>query len=104
MEHMENAQLITISIKNEVNIKSYPPVSDIQAVKRTMNKMIDLHTEVSKKFFTKPFKKISLCCTTYVTNITIVLVFNKVTLQSTHWSIQTLSISGGDSSCSWVFY
>ena len=39
-----------------------------------------------------------------VTNITIVLVFNKVTLQSTHWSIQTLSISGGDSSCSWVFY
>ena len=40
----------------------------------------------------------------FVTNITIVLVFNKVTLQSTHWSIQTLSISGGDSSCSWVFY
>ena len=39
-----------------------------------------------------------------VTNITIVLVFNKVTLQLTHWSIQTLSISGGDSSCSWVFY
>ena len=38
-----------------------------------------------------------------VTNITIVLVFNKVTLQSTHWSIQTLFISGGDSSCSWVF-
>ena len=30
--------------------------------------------------------------------------FNKVTLQSTHWSIQTLLISGGDSSCSWVFY
>ena len=30
--------------------------------------------------------------------------FNKVTLQSTHWSIQTLFISGGDSSCSWVFY
>ena len=30
--------------------------------------------------------------------------FNKVTLQSTHWSIQTLSISVGDSSCSWVFY
>ena len=30
--------------------------------------------------------------------------FNKVTLQSTHWSIQTLPISGGDSSCSWVFY
>ena len=29
--------------------------------------------------------------------------FNKVTLQSTHWSTQTLSISGGDSSCSWVF-
>ena len=39
-----------------------------------------------------------------VTDITIVLVFNKVTLQSTHWSIQTLFISGGDSSCSWVFY
>ena len=39
-----------------------------------------------------------------VTNITIVLVFYKVTLQSTHWSIQTLFISGGDSSCSWVFY
>ena len=39
-----------------------------------------------------------------VTYITIVLVFNKVTLQSTHWSIQTLFISGGDSSCSWVFY
>ena len=31
-------------------------------------------------------------------------LFNKVTLQSTHWSIQTLPISGGDSSCSWVFY
>ena len=29
--------------------------------------------------------------------------FNKVTLQSTHWNIQTLFISGGDSSCSWVF-
>ena len=39
-----------------------------------------------------------------VTYITIVLVFNKVTLQSTHWSIQTLLFSGGDSSCSWVFY
>ena len=39
-----------------------------------------------------------------VTYITIVLVFNKVTIQSTHWSIQTLFISGGDSSCSWVFY
>ena len=39
-----------------------------------------------------------------VTYITIVLVFNKVTLQSTHCSIQTLYISGGDSSCSWVFY
>ena len=39
-----------------------------------------------------------------VTNITIVLVLNKVTLQSVHWSIQTLSISGGDSRCSWVYY
>ena len=43
----------------------------------------------------------TVACVTY---ITIVLVFNKVTLQSTHWSIQTLFISGGDSSCSWVFY
>ena len=45
-----------------------------------------------------------ICVQPFVTNITIVLVFNKVTLQSTHWSIQTLFISGGDSSCSWVFY
>ena len=38
-----------------------------------------------------------------VTNITIVLVLIKVTLQLVHWSIQTLLISGGDSRCSWVY-
>ena len=39
----------------------------------------------------------------FVTNITIVLVLIKVTLQLVHWSIQTLLISGGDSRCSWVY-
>ena len=38
-----------------------------------------------------------------VTNITIVLVLIKVTLQLVHWSIQTQLISGGDSRCSWIY-
>ena len=60
-------------------------------------KQFKINIEAHKMF--KPKIVLPLCHLYYYSS-----GFNKVTLQSTRWSIQTLLISGGDSSCSWVFY